>query len=93
MHPHVAELLDLLRLERIDRHLYRGECTPFAGGHVFGGLVIGQALSAAQNSVPDGRAVHSLHAYFLRPGKGGHPIVYTVDPIRDGRSFTTRRVT
>ena len=59
---------------------------------MFGGQVLGQALSAASQTVPAERRAHSLHAYFMRPGDATKPIVYTVDCIRDGRSFTTRRV-
>lgn len=61
-------------------------------GQVFGGQVLGQALSAAAKTVPDARPVHSLHAYFLLTGRVNKPIVYQVDRIRDGKSFTTRRV-
>ena len=60
---------------------------------VFGGQVAGQALVAAGRTVPGDRPVHSLHAYFIRPGDPAVPLVYTVDQVRDGRSFTTRRVT
>ena len=85
-------LLDLLHLERIEEHLFRGGSQDLGWGRVYGGQVLGQALSAAEQTVPEGRPVHSLHGYFLRPGDPTMPIVYTVDPIRDGRSFTTRRV-
>lgn len=88
----LAELLDLLALERIEQNLFRGRSQDLGWGTVFGGQVLGQALSAAMQTVPVERGVHSLHGYFLRPGKVDRPIVYTVDPIRDGRSFTTRRV-
>ena len=60
---------------------------------MFGGQVAGQALVAAGRTVPADRPVHSLHAYFIRPGDPAVPLVYTVDRVRDGRSFTTRRVT
>lgn len=92
MTPTLHELLTLLRLERIEQHLFRGQSQDLGWGAVFGGQVLGQALSAAAQTVPTGRVVHSLHSYFLRQGDAARPIVYTVDPIRDGRSFTTRRV-
>ncbi len=92
MHTVLSDLLDLLRLERIEQNLFRGQSQDLGWGAVFGGQVLGQALSAAEQTVPDDRPVHSLHGYFLRSGDASKPIVYTVDPIRDGRSFTTRRV-
>ena len=88
----LAELLDQLALERIEHTLFRGQSQDLGWGRVYGGQVLGQALSAAEQTVSEDRAVHSLHAYFLRPGDVAAPIVYQVDPIRDGRSFTTRRV-
>ncbi len=88
----LAELLDLLRLERIERNLFRGQSQDLGWGAVFGGQVLGQALSAAAQTVPVDRAVHSFHSYFLRPGNASKPIVYDVDCIRDGGSFTTRRI-
>jgi acyl-CoA thioesterase II len=84
-------LLETLDLENIDRDLFRGKTPPTRRPRVFGGQVAGQALVAAQRTVPD-RLVHSLHAYFLRLGQPELPIVYEVDRIRDGRSYTTRRV-
>ncbi len=92
MKPILSELLELLRLERIEANLFRGQSQDLGWGRVFGGQVVGQALSAAAQTTPEDRPVHSMHAYFLRPGDASKPIVYTVDPIRDGRSFTTRRV-
>src|SRR3954469_4740738 len=86
------ELVDLLALERIEENLFRGQSQDLGWGAVFGGQVLGQALSAAVQTVPPERHVHSLHAYFLRPGDVKKPIVYDVDRIRDGSSFTTRRV-
>ena len=86
------ELLDLLGLERIEENLFRGQSQDLGWGAVFGGQVLGQALSAAEQTVPSDRGVHSFHSYFLRRGDAQKPIVYEVDPIRDGRSFTTRRV-
>ncbi len=84
-------LLATLDLEQIDRDLFRGVSPPSRLSRVFGGQVAAQALVAAQRTVP-GIAVHSLHAYFLRPGAIDLPIVFEVDRIRDGRSYTTRRV-
>lgn len=88
----LTELLELLSLERIEQNLFHGQSQDLGWGQVFGGQVLGQALSAAAQTAPAERQVHSVHAYFLRPGNPKMPIVYTVDPIRDGRSFTTRRV-
>ena len=92
MRPILSELLDLLRLEPIEVNLFRGQSQDLGWGAVFGGQVLGQALSAAARTVPADREVHSLHGYFLRQGDARKPIVYEVDRIRDGRSFTTRRV-
>jgi acyl-CoA thioesterase-2 len=86
------ELVSLLALERIEENLFRGQSQDLGWGTVFGGQVLGQALSAASQTVPPDRQAHSLHAYFLRPGDTKKPIVYDVDRIRDGGSFTTRRV-
>jgi acyl-CoA thioesterase-2 len=86
------ELVTLLALERIEKNLFRGQSQNLGWGVVFGGQVLGQALSAATQTVPPERRVHSMHAYFLRPGDANAPIVYDVDRIRDGSSFTTRRV-
>ena len=86
------DLVNLLALERIEENLFRGQSQDLGWGTVFGGQVLGQALSAAAQTVPSDRHVHSLHAYFLRPGDVSKPIVYDVDRIRDGSSFTTRRV-
>ena len=88
----LAELLQLLKLEKIEENIFRGQSQDLGFGAVFGGQVLGQALSAASQTVPEGRQAHSLHAYFLRPGDAHRPIVYQVDCIRDGTSFTTRRV-
>ncbi len=86
------ELVTLLALERIEENLFRGQSQDLGWGTVFGGQVLGQALSAAVQTVPAERHAHSMHAYFLRPGDVRKPIVYEVDRIRDGGSFTTRRV-
>jgi acyl-CoA thioesterase-2 len=88
----VDRLVRFLALERIEHNLFRGQSKDLGWGTVFGGQVLGQALSAAVQTVPDDRLVHSMHAYFLRPGDVNLPIVYDVDRIRDGGSFTTRRV-
>jgi acyl-CoA thioesterase II len=88
----VPELLDILQLERIDLDLYRGQQPDTALQRVFGGQVAAQALFAASQTVSDDVAVHSLHSYFLRPGDTTIPILYDVERIRDGRSFSTRRV-
>lgn len=88
----LEELLALLKLEKIEENIFRGNSQDLGFGNIFGGQVLGQALSAASHTVPAERSAHSLHAYFLRPGDPAMPIVYEVDCIRDGRSFTTRRV-
>ncbi|MGW3009013.1 acyl-CoA thioesterase [Streptomyces sp. NPDC001219] len=92
MNDALRSLLGLLSLERIEQDIFRGESRASVVPRVFGGQVAAQALVAAGRTVPADRPPHSLHAYFLRPGDPGAPIVYTVDRIRDGRSFTTRRV-
>jgi acyl-CoA thioesterase II len=86
------ELVDLLDLEAIEVNIFRGQQPDEDRQRVFGGQVAGQALVAAARTVEPDRLVHSLHAYFLRPGDPKVPILYDVDRIRDGRSFTTRRV-
>jgi len=92
MNPVLSHLVGLLSLERIEINLFRGQSQDLGWGTVFGGQVLGQALSAAVQTVPADRLVHSLHAYFLLPGNVKFPIVYEVERIRDGSSFTTRRV-
>lgn len=86
------DLLALLELERIDDTIFRGPSRDLGWGRLYGGQVLGQALSAAAKTVPADRVVHSMHGYFLRPGDATTPVIYLVDCIRDGRSFTTRRV-
>ncbi|HEY1666448.1 MAG TPA: acyl-CoA thioesterase II [Trebonia sp.] len=86
------KLLDLLDLEQIEVNIFRGRSPEERVQRVFGGQVAGQALVAAGRTVPPDRPVHSLHAYFIRPGDPAVPLVYLVDRVRDGRSFTTRRV-
>jgi acyl-CoA thioesterase-2 len=88
----VDALVKLLDLEPIEVNIFRGVSPDEERQRVFGGQVAGQALVAAARTVEPGRSVHSLHAYFLRPGDPTVPILYEVDRIRDGRSFTTRRV-
>jgi len=85
------ELLSLLHLEQIEENIFRGQSQDMGFGNIFGGQVLGQSLSAVAQTVPKDRCVHSLHGYFLRPGDPRRPIVYQVDCIRDGKSFTTRR--
>lgn len=85
-------LLKILDLEPLEHNLFRGMSPQVGWQRVFGGQVIGQALVAASRTVVDERLAHSLHGYFLRPGDPSVPIVYEVDRIRDGGSFTTRRV-
>lgn len=88
----VETLLSTLDLEPIEVNLFRGISPKVGWQRVFGGQVIGQALVAAQRTVEAQRKVHSLHGYFMRPGDPESPIIYEVDRIRDGGSFTTRRV-
>src|SRR3954470_4762795 len=88
----VDGLVALLDLEEIDRDIFRGVSTKSRWQRVFGGQVAGQALVAAGRTVPEDRHVHSLHSYFVRPGDPSIPILYEVDRLRDGRSFSTRRV-
>lgn len=92
MHAVLADLIELLALERIDRDLFRGKSQDLGWGAIFGGQVLGQALSAAVQTVSPDRVVHSLHGYFVRAGDVRRPIVYQVDRVRDGKSFSTRRV-
>ena len=93
--PVVSELIELLSLERLEDDLFRGQSRDIGTKYVFGGQVLGQALSAAQATMDpaSGRLSHSLHAYFLRAGDIDAPIVYNVDRTRDGGSFSVRRVT
>lgn len=92
----VSELIELLALERLEDNIFRGQSRDIGTKYVFGGQVLGQALSAAQStmgSADDPRSAHSLHAYFLRAGDITAPILYMVDRTRDGGSFSVRRVT
>ncbi|AYC31514.1 acyl-CoA thioesterase II [Pseudomonas cavernae] len=87
------DLVSLLSLEAIEENLFRGMSQDLGYPQLFGGQVLGQALSAASQTVEPARHVHSLHGYFLRPGDASLPVVYSVDRVRDGGSFSTRRVT
>ena len=89
-HAAMDQLLSTLDLEKLEENLFRGSSPQVGWQRVFGGQVIAQALMAAQRTVPEDRFVHSLHAYFIRPGDPSVPIVYQVDRIRDGSSFATR---
>ena len=89
----IAGFVDLLRLDEIDLNLFRGWCHAGAPLRAFGGQVAAQALVAAGRTVAPGRLVHSLHSYFMRPGDPRLPLVYEVERLRDGHSYTTRRVT
>ena len=89
----VSELIELLSLERLEDNLFRGQSRDIGTKYVFGGQVLGQALSAAQATVDGGRMAHSLHAYFLRAGDIAAPVIFDVDRARDGHSFSVRRVT
>ena len=91
MQPGLDAVLNLLDLEQIEVNIFRGTTPDDKRPRIFGGQVAGQALVAAARTVDQG-AVHSLHGYFLRPGDPKMPVLYDVDRIRDGRSFTTRRV-
>jgi acyl-CoA thioesterase-2 len=86
------DLVSLLTLEQIEENLFRGRSQDLGFRQLFGGQVLGQSLSAASQTVEDERHVHSLHGYFLRPGDASLPVVYQVDRVRDGGSFSTRRV-
>jgi acyl-CoA thioesterase II len=92
MSPPIQQLIDLLDLEEIEKNHYRANSPSEGWQRVYGGQVLGQALVAASRTVETVRHAHSLHGYFLRPGDMQVPILYKVDRIRDGKSFTTRRV-
>ncbi|MDT8409822.1 MAG: acyl-CoA thioesterase II [Wenzhouxiangellaceae bacterium] len=91
MNPVLAEVVALLQLERLELNLFRGDSRDIGSPQVFGGQILGQALSAAHRTV-EGRIPHSLHAYFLRPGDFNQPVVYQVERSRDGGSYSNRRV-
>ena len=88
----MAAFVNVLTVEKIEQDFFRGIATPQGRGRSFGGQVIAQAVSAATMTVPEDRPVHSLHAYFMRPGDATQPVLYQVERDRDGGSFTTRRV-
>jgi acyl-CoA thioesterase-2 len=88
----LTNLLSLLNLEKIEEGLFRGQSEDLGLRQVFGGQVVGQALYAAKETVPADRLVHSFHSYFLRPGDSQKPIIYDVEVLRDGNSFSARRV-
>ena len=97
-----AGLVDLLDLRTVQAPsgapattavaVYEGDSSPQPGGHVFGGQVMGQAVTAVGRTVPEGRRIHSMYSYFLAPGDPAHPIRFQVDALRDGGSFSVRRV-
>lgn len=89
----IEDLLHLFDLETIEVNIYRGRNRDIGTGRIFGGQVLAQALIAAQRTVEPDRFAHSMHGYFILPGDLDIPVVYFVDTLRDGRSFTTRRVT
>lgn len=89
-------LLDLItsnRLEKLDDNLFRGRSTWGFTERIYGGQVMSQSLSAAQQTVAEGLVLHSMHAYFMRPGDPSRPVIYDVEILRDGKSFVTRRIT
>lgn len=88
----LKELLKILELETIEQGYYRGQSQDLGFKALFGGHVMGQAVSAALKTVPEDRHIHSLHSYFLRPGDAQHPVLYEVENIRDGKSISTRRI-
>ena len=92
MTDRLQHLLSILDLEKIDQNLFRGQSGNSHWQRVIGGHVIAHALVAAHRSVAPDRFIHSLHAYFIRPGDPDRPIIYEVEPLRDGRSFSVRRV-
>ena len=92
MNQNSSVLLDALQVEQLDTYLFRGYTPKPSMPRVFGGQVMAQAMNAAARTLGVGRELHSFHAYFIRPGNPLQPIIFEVDPIRDGRSFTTRRV-
>lgn len=88
----LTSLLNILQLEKIEEHIYRGNSQNIGLPQVFGGQVVGQALYAAKQTIPEERIVHSFHSYFLRPGDSNKSILYEVENLRDGHSFSARRV-
>ena len=88
----IKDLIDLITLDKVGENIFKGENFQTPWGRVFGGQVLAQSLNAAYQTVPDDRHAHSMHGYFILGGNLGLPITYEVDIIRDGKSFTTRRV-
>lgn len=87
-----VKLVELLTLEKLEEGLFRGQSWDLGYRALFGGQVLGQGLAAAQLTLPEGRITHSFHSYFLLPGDANQPVVFDVENVRDGRSFSTRRV-
>ncbi|MFZ4834094.1 acyl-CoA thioesterase II [Rouxiella sp. Mn2063] len=88
----LKNLLELLNMEQLEEGLFRGQSEDIGFTRVFGGQVVGQALYAAKQTVAEDRSIHSFHSYFLRPGDTNKPIIYDVENLRDGNSFSARRV-
>jgi acyl-CoA thioesterase-2 len=88
----IARLPELFELEALETGLYRGQSWDLGFRALYGGQVLGQSVMAAYKSVPDDRCIHSFHSYFLLPGDASKPVVYDVEIVRDGRSFSARRV-
>ncbi len=88
----VSELTESMHLERIENNIFRGGSHDMGSPNIFGGQILAQALDAASQTVPEDRFAHSFHGYFILPGDKTQPIVFEVDRIRDGGSFTTRRI-
>lgn len=93
MNPMLDTLVSLLDMEQLETHLFRGASQDLGFRQLFGGQVLGQALSAASKTVEEGRKANSLHGYFLRAGDANKPVIYQVEAVRDGATFCTRRVT
>ena len=92
MHEPLEKLISLMYVDQLDARTFEGSSIDIGSGRVYGGQVLGQALKAAQSTVPKGKIVHSMHAYFMREGDYSIPITYHIDITRDGRSFSTRQV-
>jgi acyl-CoA thioesterase II len=89
----LRDLIDVLELEPFEHNIYRGQNRDIGTGRIYGGQVLAQSVVAASRTVDDDRSIHSIHGYFILPGDLAAPVVYFVDRLRDGGSFTTRRVT
>ncbi len=92
MNSQLPQLLDILTLEQLTEHSFRGKNLFIGSPNVYGGQVLAQALAAASKTILDGKVLHSMHCYFIHPGDNDHDIVYTVETVKEGRSFNTRRV-